>query len=745
MSSGVNSLYEFGGFRLDAGTGTLWRGNDVISLSPKAAELLKLLVEREGQVISKQEIFDLVWAGTYVEDGVLTQNVYTLRNVLGRDEEGKQFIETVPRRGYRFAGQLQVININGSLEETEPARDDDLSGDNSPLPSKTIAPLLSATTASPESSSIRPLLFAGLGLLVLAAAGFGIYQLVFRGGAKSESAIAPIEQLRFQSLTDTGDVIHPTISPDGELLAFVRVDEEQASVWVKQIAVGSSIQTLPPSGKGYRSLAFSSDGKYLFFREQADPGTIYQTSLLGGTPKKMADNVWSDFSVSPDNTQFAFVRRDAARDAYLLILSNIDGSGERELGARAASLGYQGGAPAWSPDGAKLFLTSASQQAARPVLLTVNVVTGEETELKTPRWQEISRCLWTPNGKHLIIAARAADESTSQIWMLTFPDGEVRRLTNDLESYFWLSLSADGRMLVTRQQRIVSHLWLLPEGNIKKASQITSGGRNIDGYVGIAWTPDDKIIFGARAGNITDLFLIDRDGGGQVQLTANAGLANTWPAMSRDGRHIVFTSHRTGGRQIWRMDRDGQNQKQLTFGDDAKEAAHSAALSPDGTEVYFIKQGQGPSAIWKVSIEGGAAVQVSRLSNATAEGFLSISPDGGWLAYRHVSAQPEGSSEGRTMRIGVLPTDGNAEPKLFDLPLRRPMIQWSAHSTAFDYAAGTFNASSLWTQPLFGGEPKKLLDFPDRVFNFAWSADRKDLVVSRGNVQGDAILITNLP
>jgi TolB protein len=235
------------------------------------------------------------------------------------------------------------------------------------------------------------------------------------------------------------------------------------------------------------------------------------------------------------------------------------------------------------------------------------------------------------------------------------------------------------------------------------------------------------------------------DGSNRVQLTANAGQDNTDPRVSADGRHIVFTSNRTGAPQIWRMDIDGRNQKQLTFGEEQKESAQYAALSPDGAQVFFIKFGAGPAAIWKVSIEGGPAVPVSRLTNATTEEVLALSPDGKWLAFRYVSVQPEAVSEDSTMQIGALPADGAAEPKLFDLPARRPIIQWSADSDAFYYIAGTPNSSSLWRQPLDSSEPQKLSDFSDRIFNFAWSHDRKNLVLSRGKQQGDAILITNLP
>jgi TolB protein len=329
--------------------------------------------------------------------------------------------------------------------------------------------------------------------------------------------------------------------------------------------------------------------------------------------------------------------------------------------------------------------------------------------------------------------------------MVTWPDGEIRRLTNDLENYLWISLSADGRMLVTRQRSVILHLSLLPDGDATKGRQLTFGRRNLDGFVGLVWTPEGKIVFSSVADSFTDIYSMNADGSNRVQLTTNAGPINNHPAVSRDGRYILFTSNRSGRYQIWRMDADGRNQKQLTFGEEQGDYAQFATLSPDGAEVYFIRVAVGPAAIWKVSIEGGPPVPISHLTDASTEGYLSISPDGKWLAYRHLSVRPGDRSEDSTMRIGLLPTDGKAEPRLLDLPMRRSIIQWSADSAAFYYAAGAFNSSSIWRQPLDGGKPQKLLDFPDRILNFAWSPDWKNLVVSHGKEQGDALLITNLP
>ncbi len=737
MSQSSSKLYEFGAFRLDASERVLWRDEEMIVLPPKVFDTLWALVKEEGRVVSKSELMEAIWADAFVEESNLSQNVYTLRRALGVDEQGRQFIETIPRRGYRFAVPVRLLDevsnnrTNGSQE----------------FAAAQTAPLAPASPAEKEirpRSTLRSTLWAGLGVVVLFSIGFGVYQYVNRRGEKER--IAPIEQVRFQRLTNSGDVVYPTISPNGELLAYVRLGKQGRSVWIKQIETGSSVQTLPPSRKSYRSLAFSPDSKYLYFREEEDPGVIYQTPVFGGAPKKVAENVWSDFSVSPDGRQLAFIRRDAGRNnAYLLILSNIDGSGEHKLSARKAPLDYRGSAPAWSPDAAKLVVAGGVQGEFPTNLLIVDVATGQETELKTQDWRGWTRALWAPNGKHLYVSARATNEPYPQLWMITYPDGKAHRLTNDLEGYFWLSLSADGRMLVMRQQRIILHLWLAPNGDVSGARQLTFGERSFDGYSGLAWTPDGRIVFSSFSGQNTDLYVMNPNGANRAQLTANAGQDNTNPTVSADGRHIVFTSNRAGGTQIWRMDIDGRNQRQLTFGEEQKESAQYAALSPDGAQAFFIKFGAGPAAIWKVSTEGGPAVPVSRLNNATTEDVLSISPGGKWLAFRYVSVQPEAGSEDSTMRIGLLPVDGGAEPKLFDLPARRPIIHWSADSGAFYYIAGSFNSSSLWRRPLDGGEPQKLCDFPDRVFNFAWSRDGKNLVVSRGEQQGDALLITNLP
>src|SRR5215475_15508019 len=110
MSQSSTRLYEFGAFRLDAVERVLWRGEEMIVLPPKVFDTLWMLVKEEGRVVSKSELMEAIWANAFVEEGNLSQNIYTLRRALGVDEQGRQFIETVPRRGYRFAVPVRLLD-----------------------------------------------------------------------------------------------------------------------------------------------------------------------------------------------------------------------------------------------------------------------------------------------------------------------------------------------------------------------------------------------------------------------------------------------------------------------------------------------------------------------------------------------------------------------------------------------------------------------------------------------------------
>ena len=106
MGQQGNRSFEFGRFRMNVAERVLLRDGEVVPLTPKVFDILLTLVENRGQVVSKEELMKRVWPDTFVEEGNLTQNISLLRKALGETPGGAQFIETVPRRGYRFVATI---------------------------------------------------------------------------------------------------------------------------------------------------------------------------------------------------------------------------------------------------------------------------------------------------------------------------------------------------------------------------------------------------------------------------------------------------------------------------------------------------------------------------------------------------------------------------------------------------------------------------------------------------------------
>ncbi len=730
MYSENGRLYEFEGFTLNSGSETLWRKGELVAISPKAIKLLLLLIERGGELVTKQEIFDSVWGDAFVADGVLTQNIYTLRNQLGTDAEGRQLIETVPRRGYRFSGRVTSRSAAAQSHEFIPT--------NSPAASTAQRlPIAAYPTPSNRVLAGKRLIVSAIAVAIIAAGAAGVYLWTSRNNIAADAPMgviaAPIEKLRLQPITDSGDVVYPTISPNGELLAYVRHGETDTSVWIRQIATGSSVQILPPSEKGYRSLAFTSDGAYVYFREQEETGPLYVVPVLGGSPRKVLSSVSGDFSVSPDGTAIAFVRSDHSRSVDSLVVSALDGSAEREVVSRVSAEGLRG-LPAWSPDGKRIAVGVISPGGNYLTPAAFDVMDGSGSTLGSRQWRNISAILWMPEGDSLVFSARAVDESKPQLWILSLADGSVRRLTNDLEGYFWLSRSADGKLLVTRQQRIDARLWLAPDGDAAGATPLTHGERSLDGYFGLDVGPDGSVVYTVRSGEANDLFSITKENSGPVRLAS--GSENRHPQATSDGRYIIFSSDRSGSMQIWRIDVHGGAQQQLTFDPGGKVTCDWPAVSRDASYVYFIRRTAGNAGVWKVPVEGGEPVSAYDDPRSAVSGPLAVSPGGKWLA-----AGTSAEASGTASRLAVISLDGTAETKYFDVQMRRPVVRWIS-DTVFDYTSGTADASLIMRQNINGGDPTKISEFPDRIYNFEWSPD--GLVVSRGSLRGDAILITNL-
>ena len=370
--------------------------------------------------------------------------------------------------------------------------------------------------------------------------------------------------------------------------------------------------------------------------------------------------------------------------------------------------------------------------------MAARVADGTERPITTKRWEGNyqPRIVWLSDNSGVLVTASERAGSGAQIWFLAWPGDEVRQVTSDLNGYLDLSLTADfGTLAAVRSERVVN-LWVSQTADVSRARQITSGVERLDGTRGIAWTPDGKIVYASDAGGRQNIWIMEADGRGNKQLSAEAR-RNRDPAVSPDGRSVVWQSNRTGNSNIWLMDMDGGALKQLTRG----VADSSPQVSPDGKWVaYLTNSNQGnTSTLWKVTIDGSTPMQ---LTDTNTDG-QAISPDGKLIAYTY---RDEVTGQNR---IALISFAGGPPTRVFDLPpdsrLARSIspIQWTPDGHALAFIRTSSGVSNIWTQPLDGSAQKQLTDFKEqRIFNFAWSRDGRQLALSRGVSNTDVVLIT---
>ena len=584
----------------------------------------------------------------------------------------------------------------------------------------------------------KPGALLALAIFIIAAAGIGLglYKLIGRNKPS-----APFQTVKISNLTTTGHITHAAISPDGKYVAHVVEDQGKESLWVRQVATTSSQQVVASADVSYLGLTFSSDGNFIYYtvRESDKPleGALFQVPVLAGStpPRRLLTNIDTAITISPDGKQLAYgVSNSIAKESALMI-ANSDGSDAFPLvtnkWSQFVGFPWRFSNPAWSPDGKVIVCGSRinpeSADAGGPQgVIEVSVKDGSEKPITSHRWLQVGRVAWLNDGTGLIITA-AERLGLFQIWHLSYPGGEVRRITNDeSKNYRGVSVTADSRVLTTTQQDEQSSIWIAPNEDPSLARQITTG--RYEGRYGVAWTPDGRIVYHSFASGNEDIWIMNADGRGQSQLTVDPGTDDNCCEVSPDGRYIVFRSQRADGFSLWRMDSDGGNLKQLV------RDGNQPAMSPDGKWVIYHNRG----TLWKVSIDGGEAAQL----NATVGDVASpvISPTGNLIACNYRNDPNTGP------RLAIIPDAGGQPIKLFDI--RRENLrysrdlQWTPDRKAIAYLRATGGVSNIWIQPLDGNPPKPLTDFKsDSMYSFAWSRDGRQLVYARGPVTSDVVLI----
>jgi Tol biopolymer transport system component/DNA-binding winged helix-turn-helix (wHTH) protein len=713
--------YEFGPFRLDAAERVLRRGEQEIPLPPKVFETLLVLVEHSGHILEKDELMKTLWPDTFVEESSLAQNVFLLRKALGESGSSQRFIETIPRRGYRFVAEVRVGHENEAA-----------------LTVRERAETRVIIEEEERASFPRWKVTASIAALALAALALaGAYAFRRSALAPGQSASA-FQKMRITKLTTTGKAGRAAISPDGKYIAHVIEENGRQSIWVRQVAAPNGVPVVPSAEVEYEGLTFSRDGIYLAYVAYPLPkqlGTLYRVPILGGPPQKLIEDVDTAVSYAPDGRQMAFIRNHPQTGETVLLMAESDGTASRKLLSRTRPGFIALLAPAWSPDG-KVIACVVGQTGTDGTtvnILGVRVNDGSHEMITSRKWGRLGQISWLGDGSGLVMAGRdrASPFPADQLWLLPYPDGAPRRITNDLNSYFGLSLSDDARALITTQSARVTRLWLVPDLQTARATQIASSPIDNNGErLGLSWTPEGRLLYSSYATGNPDLWVMNADGSAQQQLTVDPE-ADIMPAASPDGRQIVFSSNRSGAFRLWRIGADGADPQALTTG--ASDVFPS--FTPDGRWVVYESYVGGKTRLWKVPTSGGTPQQVSEL-----EAFRpTVSPDGRTIACYIIDPQAV-----RT-KMSLVKLDDGQLLRHFDQQLTGPpILQWAPDGRALVYVETRNGTSNLWSQPIDGGPPAPLTAFKDQlIFRAAFSPDGHSLAVERGYYINDVVLISD--
>jgi eukaryotic-like serine/threonine-protein kinase len=590
------------------------------------------------------------------------------------------------------------------------------SADTTPAASPSSAAVAAAATAPRKF----PMTGIAIGLVLLAALAFGAYKFLNRPRALN------LQNMQITKLTDSGKAGGVSISPDGRYIVYVLVEGEQQSLWVRNVASKSDVQVLPPDSLAITGVTFAPDGNYVDFL-RTDKSTelynyLYTMPVLGGTPRQIIRDIDSIPSFSPDGKQFAYMRGIPDHDQIEVHISDSTGSNDRTLATlNAKPLTFSMFGVSWSPDGKTILApTLSTKNGVRWAVAAINASNGAVKEIVSQA-DGVGLPAWLSDGNSFILPMAMRNQDRYQLFVVSYPGGEISRMTNDLSDYRpGISITRDGQYLVALGRRFDAHIWAAPQGQSAQARQLTSGDAADEAPNP---GPSGKIIFRSR-GN--DIYAMNADGSQRAPLITDA--QNNFSLTACGDRYIIFDRFLNNKVELWRADSDGSNPIKLA--DDPR----GSQCSPDGAWVLFFSS----EKLSRMPIEGGAPTQIPDVAPADI-GAFRLSPDGKSIALAYEEGRPV-----PTDKFAVLPVGGGALTNVIPAPRSGRGLDWSPDGKGLQFAVIRNGAGNIWEQPLSGGPPKQVTNFTsDFIFSFRWTRDGKTLLMSRGTVNRDVILLSN--
>ena len=591
---------------------------------------------------------------------------------------------------------------------------------------------VSGTTLPARPSTLRRRIMSGL---VGVAIGVVIFLVIFfyfyLKGPKT--VINPLN-MQITKLTDNGSAVTGAISPDGRYAAYIKRGEQE-SLWVIQIATGSQAQVVPPSTGFFQfNPTFSPDGNYIYY-EHSDPQNeseliLYSVPSLGGTSQRILADISTPVAFSPDGKQLVFGHFDPGEKEGQLVVADSDGA-NRHVIAHRPELAVNGIGISWSGDG-KL-IAVPEYDLGNGKLSSILIFTPQGTLVKTfPEPMLVDGVAWLPDSSGMFLQCRSREANLrSQIKFQPYPSGDLQNVTNDLNEYRNLTLTSDGKALVTIQEQESMAIYLaqtpakLPADIVPNASPVTSG-QAAGNWV--RWSSDGKLLFDDQ--NFHS-FRMDPDGTGRVQIPDRD--TNAAYPISCGPEAFVVAELVDDNLNLFRYDRLMRDKKQLTFEKDTE----TPVCTKDGKSVYYVDNLEGP-ALKRVATDGGKPEVVAM----NAFNGVSLSPDEKRLAFLEFT----GMSGEHKVQIVMQDLDGGNKSYVSAMGVIRAPV-WTPDGKALILDKSTGAGSNLFYQPLDGSKATQLTHFtsePLFIPGFAFSPDGKQIAITRAKIfDSDMVMFKN--
>ena len=723
-------VVRFADFELDLHSGDLTRNGSRVLLPDQPFRLLAILIRERGGLVTREDLRRELWpGGTFVDfEPSLNAAVKRVREALGDSANAPRYIETLPRRGYRFIAPIR---------EASAARTEELVA--APSGASAISPDGSRNSRSVRTQDAiglrkrewaggridlhgKPIAFVLASAIALAA--LGIFQ------RSSWRLARDAGQPLIERLTDVGSVQLAAISLDGRGLAYIRREGVRESLWVKRADDSGSSRLLPPVDGTYKSLTFAPGDSlhYTLFRPNRTLIEPFSISTTGGHPTPMLEPA-GRISFDRKGSRFAYVASfSLAQRESRIVVSDAIGSEARVVAVRRPPESFVRTKPAWSPDGSRLAVFGVSEVAPASLeLLVLDVGNGRPLNISAVDLVAVDSALWLPDGKGIIVAGRASSATPQRLWLVSPGSGSLRPLTADLSDYSLVGFWQNTGQIVAVRSDVARSIWTA-ELNASHVRQVAQNSGDLRDLEGLAWSGEDQVLFtGSESGNV-DIWSVNVDGSARHQLTSDPG-DDFHPSATADGRTIVFASSRGEAGGIWSMNGDGSEQRRMTTGTDVRPS-----VSRDGGLVVFQRGAVDttPFTVWRLPIGQHEPVQ---LSDHHAMRPV-ISPDNKSIAHYLMTAE--------AWMLAMTPTAGGSPERTIPISQTHAarVVRWSPDGHALAYIDGVGGASNIWVQPLDGASADRVTDFTEgQITTFDWSPNGSRLAWIRVNEVRDVVLI----